>query len=459
MIDKVIITYVDSPRRNTCFLTCAHYTALGLNSKSPNIALTFGSFSIQLKKYCRNKNLDIFHLYLSSDLENRLNIPSNTMLQIKKANTHSLELGPLIGVFISQEKFNQVKNGKSNSIFELFASTCKKLFGICCFFSMENIDWNSMNVKVFFKHDTEWLFSTLPLPKIIYDQNGDINCRTQSIELRKRLDKEYHIINAVPKLGKWETIKALGSNPLLAKIIPKTIRYTSKDDILTYLQTYPSLYLKPDCLSKGRGIYKINKVSNDLFKIEYRTIEQNHIVNLRNLDYLDNLFSQYKEQGGGYLIQQEIEKASYKGNPFDMRLLYQKDYTGTWKSSGIAVRIAAPRSIITSPRSGGIVRDFSTVIKEVFNEDILVKNGLYENILAFGKEVCTAIDKNFGDCVELGLDIAVDINKKIWLIEVNGKPLKVSLKRLKDHKIVSCYTRRPIEYAVLLTGFNSSDTG
>jgi hypothetical protein len=144
--------------------------------------------------------------------------------------------------------------------------------------------------------------------------------------------------------------------------------------------------------------------------------------------------------------------------PFDFRLLYQKDWQGIWQPSGIAVRMGAPGSIITSPRSGGAVIHFSALLKDVFQEEITDKNGLYEQVVTIGREVANTIDIEFGDCVELGLDMTIDINKKVWIIEVNGKPLKVSLKWLNDRALMTrCYSR-PIEYAVFLTGFKSADT-
>jgi hypothetical protein len=51
--------------------------------------------------------------------------------------------------------------------------------------------------------------------------------------------------------------------------------------------------------------------------------------------------------------------------------------------------------------------------------------------------------------------MAIDNNKKLWLIEVNGKPLKVSLKRLGKPEVMAICNRRPIEYAVKLAGFVS----
>lgn len=457
LIKKVRITYLKSGHVNTCYLTNEHLELFGLSKKTDNMLLRFGSASLPLKKVIVNdNNFCSTRLYLSKDIE--IYIPTGMVFQVKKINEQSLELGPLIGVFISQEKFSYISSGKNIAAYVQFATTCKKLFGLCCFFSISSINWTNKLVKGLMRTNSEWIDITLPLPRVIYDQNHHMNCRTESIELRRRLDHEYHVLNSIPRLSKFETINALRKNPSLVNLIPETTLYKSSVDVETALQKYSRIYLKPNSLSKGKGIFRITKISEHQYRIEYRTTEQNHIVNLQTLDVLDNLLNKYSIEGEGYIIQQEIQKASFRGNPFDFRLLYQKDYRGSWKPSGIVGRIASLRSVITSPRSGGMVEEFSIILKEVFNEDLSTSNGLYENIIQLGKEICLSIEHEFGNCAELGLDMALDVKQKIWVIEVNGKPLKVSLKRLNNPGIILLYNRRPIEYSVYLAGLQSADT-
>jgi hypothetical protein len=460
LADRIKITYVDFKNRGACYLTKGQLEKFGISNSSEYINLVFGSSKLSLKKVIvNNSEMSSDRLYLSSDVEKELFIPQGIILQIKPIKDGYLEIGPYIGVFINQEKIELLSTGKGVTAYTQFHQACKSLYGLCCFFSIDNINWERKLVKTLIKKNSTWISKTLPLPKIIYDRNVENNCRIESIELRRRLAKEHIILNTMPKLAKWETIKALRKNSNLVEIIPKTIPYKSVEDIENSLDHYPSIYLKPDALSKGKGIFRISLTSNNAYKVEYRGPEDNHVVTIKDLEDLDSLMEQYTVKGGGYIVQQEIEKAFFEGNAFDFRFLFQKDYRGIWQPSGVAGRIAAPDSIITSPRSGGRVEDFSVVLRKSFNEDISAKDGLYDEIVYYGREICKAIEKEFGTCVELGLDMAIDIYKKIWVIEVNGKPLKVSLKRLNNPDVVARCNRRPIEYAVYLSGFKSADTG
>lgn len=455
VINKIRVTYLSTEDTMTLYLTEEQISYFQLNNIN-SAKIKFASVRLNLKAYkLSHRNGDSNRLYLSQDIKDRLYIPNGTVFQIRKTSKEELELGPLIGVFIDEKSFNSLISTEIPIEYSLFTVTCKKMHGMCCFFSMNSIDFNNYTVKGILKKNSKWMYITLPIPKVIYDQNHKLNSRANSIELRKRLGNEYVIINSMAKLSKWKTLSVLRKNPILIEHLPKTTKYTSSESLKDRLKDGSKLYIKPNSLSKGKGIFCITKKDNENFIVEYRTQERNHIVSLKNLEDLKSLLSKYKEIGQGYIIQEEIKKASFRGNPFDIRLLYQKNYSAAWRPSGMVARIAPNKSIITSPRSGGSVMDLPTVLREVFNEEPSDRNGLYENIINIGKEICISIENTLGDCVELGLDLAIDVNKKIWIIEVNGKPLKVSLKCLNNSNLVFDFCRCPIEYAVYLTGFKS----
>lgn len=459
MADKIKITYMDSEDKQTCYMTTEQCKYFGLNDTMEYINLALGSANVHLKKVTVDSDkMSSNRLYLSKDIKGQLYIEQGTVLQIRKIDDEHLEVGPYIGIFVNQENIKSLINGKSVNEYLQFNAACKSLYGSTCFFSIKNIDWDRKLVQGLVRQNSGWVVQILPLPKIIYDRNSENNSRAESIELRKRLKDICQILNPMPKLAKWETIKAIEKNPKLVSIIPATIRYKDSNDLENSLKVYPFLYLKPDSLSKGKGIFRVSKNQNKKYRVEYRTPEQNHNVSLESLKDLEILMSQYSKKGGGYIIQREIYKAAFRGDSFDIRALFQKDFQGVWQLSGAAGRISGKGSIITSPRSGGAVEDLETILKEVFNESYKTSNGLYQNIVRLGREICLSIDKEFGDCIELGLDMAIDKNRRIWLIEANGKPAKVSLKRLGNPEIMARCSRRPIEYAVKLTGFVSEDT-
>jgi len=456
-MNNIKIEYVESCFTRCCLFTRKQLEYYGLSNNGETLTLTMGSLSTNVKKIITNNNVESNKLYLSKDLKQELYIPEDTIFQIRKTGEEHLEIGPLIGVFVSSKKIKALKKQNRDSVYEKLSAASKRLNGTCCFFSIEDIDFNKDLINALFWNKSEWVSSVMPLPTVIYDRCFGKCSRECSIKLRKMLGANYHVINAVPKLGKWETIEALSKNPRLVNLIPKTIIYNSNEDIENALLKSSRIYLKPNSLYKGKGIFRVSRGLDNDYIVEHRNRNENQAFSLANLDYINELLIKFKKEGEGYLIQEEIKKACFRNQPFDLRLLYQKNWKGIWQLSGIAVRVGAKDSVITSPRSGGSVENISNVLKEVFNEDVRAKDGLYENIITIGREVVMEIDKQFGDCVELGLDMSIDVNGKIWIIEVNGKPLKVSLKWLNNSDIIDRCYNRPIEYAVHLTGFESAD--
>lgn len=461
MFQKVKITYVQGVDTLTCYMTKDQLRSYGIEPDEEYLFISFGSLNLRLRMIVSDNSPEgRSRLQLSSVLQCLIGLPEGITLQIRRLENNKLELGPYIGVFINSMRIADLLHGKDFSEYNEYHATCRRLYGICCFFSTECIDWNSRTLKGLYRKGSSWLWVALPLPRVIYNRNIHYNCLQESLSLINELGEGFELLNKAPKLPKWETLAALSKNPELASLVPETTPYTDCSDVEKILDKYTCAYLKPNLLSKGRGIYRVCKLPDGGYRVEYRTYEVNHVVNLKELDNIDILLSNYSEVGGGYIVQQALEKACFKeeGPSFDLRVLFQKDYRGEWGISGIAGRIAAPGSIITSPRSGGEVEDLSRILEEVCLGDKSAMEKLRSDILTLGRKICLTIEKQFGNCVELGLDLVIDNNLKLWIIEANGKPLRVSLKRLKNTEIILRCNRRPIEYIASLEGFESWDT-
>ncbi|ODA40006.1 YheC/YheD family protein [Desulfosporosinus sp. BG] len=57
------------------------------------------------------------------------------------------------------------------------------------------------------------------------------------------------------------------------------------------------------------------------------------------------------------------------------------------------------------------------------------------SLLDLALKITQMIEEQFGLFAELGFDLCVDLNGNISLLEVNGKPLKVSIEKLRDKTI------------------------
>lgn len=149
-----------------------------------------------------------------------------------------------------------------------------------------------------------------------------------------------------------------------------------------------------------------------------------------------------------YVLQEGLGLALYYGNPYDFRALVQKGASGRWQVAGLVARIAPEGGVITSPRSGGLVASPDRVLAHSFGPP----GG--RKVLGDLAETCIRIAQRledvYGRCVELGLDMGVTRDGRVKLIEANGRPLKVSLSRLRDAGVDAAIFRYPVHYAAAL---------
>lgn len=210
---------------------------------------------------------------------------------------------------------------------------------------------------------------------------------------------------------KWLKHESLWSDPLLREYLPDTMLFTPKN-FLEMIDKYDVLFLKPDLGMKGRGVMKVSHEEEDYI---IRTASYTH-------KYPDKeLAAQKLKQLIGdkrYIVQQGIDLIRIGGNPIDFRALLHLKPEGDWRFFGVMGKVAAPNRFVTNHSSGGKpIRLYNAlgVTKEDGQE-------WYKRIKEMSLKIATAMKEHFPKIDELGLDIAIDTDRKIWLVEANTKP-------------------------------------
>jgi len=105
--------------------------------------------------------------------------------------------------------------------------------------------------------------------------------------------------------------------------------------------------------------------------------------------------------------------------PFDLRVLLQKDGNGQWQESGRGLRIGKSGSLISNLHNGGKSVPFSTWFKNYPPDK---REKLLSEINQMTRKLPFALEDKFGRLFEIGLDIGVDNDGNCWLLETNAKP-------------------------------------
>lgn len=231
--------------------------------------------------------------------------------QVKVLNSNHLAIGPLVGILVSEKKLRNLISGKIDPTYRAYARVLSQNEGQAVFFSPKRIQWERSEVLGVIRTRTnqgeKWIEETLPLPTVIYDRCFGGNNRYQSIIIRKKCATHVptvKIINALSKLGKREVYTLCSQIPQLKEHLPKWDILRS-DNIETLLEQFPIAYIKPDRLSKGKGVTKVTKTPSGYLLEQRRDPHNYQHLCKSHKEVLEDL-EPYISNQGFMLIQEAI---------------------------------------------------------------------------------------------------------------------------------------------------------
>lgn len=363
-------------------------------------------------------------------------------------------LGPYVGVFTSENQLKMLLSQECISVYDSYSEVLERNQGLVVFFSLERILWDKGVVHGVIRDSSKsvkvWKEQVLPIPKVIYDRSYGPESRIEAITLRSKCAsyvQTINVLNALPRLEKMEIYQLCSRDETLRPHLPQwdIFRPETAESLLT---KFPVAYIKPNGLPKGMGVTKITHTSNG-FLVEQRRGTDNYKHQCVSVNEVLGILSDYLE--APIVIQEAIPLREYKGSPFDFRLLLQKNNAGRWQQTGVVARIFGENNVISSPSSCRKVTTYDEAMQDLPQVE---RETIASSLLNLALKIGQMIEEQFGLYAELGFDLGVDVSGNVWLIEVNGKPLKVSIERLNNETITTAAYEYPLEYAIYLAGFD-----
>jgi len=152
-----------------------------------------------------------------------------------------------------------------------------------------------------------------------------------------------------------------------------------------------------------------------------------------------------------YIVQARLWLMRWRGRIFDIRVLVQKDGTGTWRVTGMGLRVGPRGSIVSNLYGGGRAAPLEPVLQE------LLRQRSPEDVRAEGQQlalrIAELIDGASVRVAELGIDLALDTSERLWFLEANSATGRTVFRRLGPPEVARAADVRPLEYAAGLAGF------
>ncbi len=388
-----------------------------------------------------------------------------------------IQLGPVIGLLLGNEnyRYNTAYMRRHSDILGIY----HQVGGLICAFSPETIDWEKKSAYGLYHNyfNQGWEYGELPLPEVVYRRNS--HTKPQPLHRLKQVTGG-KVFNS-ERLGKWDIYEIIKDCEPIKPFIPETQMIKNFSEVDEFLNKYEKVILKPTYLSRGRGICVIERVKDDGKKLSINHYYSNanykmftmvgdygKHFRIHDYRYFDEgeifTFSSWALQTflekedffvTPYLIQPLLPLAKINGSPFDVRIVMQKNESGEWIHSGTECRIANHGNFLTNISRGGYALFLKETLQQAFgyhmNTELIEKE-----MLQLCYQFCQAMDQTGEHYAEFGIDVAIDIEGKLWFIEANVFPSFKGFKHMNYDNYLSI-RYQPLLYAAQLDGFASQE--
>ncbi|KAB2330984.1 YheC/YheD family protein [Bacillus mesophilum] len=380
--------------------------------------------STVLPVHVRIEAIETNHIHFSSHILQEWKMDSAPFQLLARflRNQNTLVLGPVIGILTDYKE----KNGEAN--FRSIHSFCLELHqaaadigGILYVFKLQ--DFVNGEVSGYIFKDDQWIKTSLPLPGVIYNR-----LHSRKLEGSHHFQTFRETINElnIPLfndrfLAKDDVHELLYPEEHMQAYIPESA-VADKQTIKHFLDLYTCIYLKPVTGSQGRSILRVHYSDGVIYSEASTAGKRGTVRAFKDYEHFSRFFSHYLTKQS-YLVQRALSLKTFENRQLDFRILCHKNYQNIWKATSAVARISAEDQFVSNlARGGEMVKPLKILSIFTEHKQAVQQLSLMKELAV---EVSSIIDqKSEGLFAELGIDIGLDEEGKLWIIEANVKPSK-----------------------------------
>ncbi|TCP61493.1 YheC/YheD family protein [Baia soyae] len=343
-----------------------------------------------------------------------------------------------IGILISQRIFADCLRQRSPyESFVMYHRFAKREGLTPIFFTIHHVHFKNRTVTGFQYREEQNTFKeiTIPIPAIIHN-------RVKPVSTKKQVEKLVQttgvtVFNQDNRLNKWKVYQDLSQFPEIDPYLPKT-QLLSINNWRTFQEQYEVVYVKPLEKSLGIDICRIDQQEN-----KWRMIHSTGVMEIYPNPELE-IQLERKAEKDEFLIQQAIAVQTINDQAVDFRIAVQKGTDGQWSVSGMVARLGVKHGIATNLAVGGKSKKIDEVLCDLNIKDAQEMKEKIQELVILAAQKLETTNPGLAD---LGFDIAIDVDEKIWIIEVNGRDLRITFHQAQDFDAWHKTIQKPMEYA------------
>lgn len=416
----IVPTKTFQDNTNTIYLSNSLLNYWGLNPFD-DLKLCIGSKLLYVQVEARALEKDF--LMVSEEFMSALPLPIKQIRFMSQYNKsqNTLYLGPVFALV------TEIQEQESGPNFRSIHSFCEELhftsnIGGGFFYVFHIKNFSSEEIEGYYYDNETWKKGTFLPPSLIYNR-----IHSRNIEASSFFKKKVHEIalQQIPLfnerfLSKWEVHQLLFAEEHLHPFLPDT-RLFSFEALHNFLEKYDSVFIKPINGSQGRNIFRVTKEGNDIIVQSSSASEQDKRKTFVDVEAFLTWFEKRKQTI--FIIQRAIPLATFEGRQLDFRVLCHKNYQDSWKVTSIVARVSSKSQFVSNLAQGGEMMRPVLPLTALFDYKTARSHVTFMKELSL--EVANVISQAADGMVgELGIDIGVDVNGRLFIIEVNSKPSK-----------------------------------
>ncbi|WP_058303352.1 YheC/YheD family endospore coat-associated protein [Gorillibacterium timonense] len=305
-----------------------------------------------------------------------------------------------------------------------------------------------------------WESRLIPYPDVVLERAfySDLDESQRVRSARACLEQNGVLLLAGKLGGKLAVSRILSEHEQVRSLLPAT-ELIGLPALFHRLEEHGTAFLKLDLGSKGLGCVRLVRentsqpgslvdLSAQPFLAEGRDFENRpfrlRFASRKELACWVNRFT----AGRRYLVQDYLRLMDDEDRPYDLRSLVQKEASGAWAITGIAVRQGARDGMTANLHGGGKALSSSVRLKEIVGPHRAAE--LLQEIEELSLIIAGLLEERFGRFVELGLDFGVEPHGRLWFLEANSRPGRSAFRECGDQAAAELSVSRPVAYAVRL---------
>lgn len=399
------------------------------------------------------------HLYLASGIRKGIKIPKSGGIYLRSLQEGEVQIGPLIGV-LSDGPSSSLSNpfgSRTGFIKQLLRYGSKQSYIFA--FTPRDIQWENETINGYFLNESgAFTRKKVPLPDVIYNRLPSRRAETTSSinQLREKFIRRKIPFFNWSFFNKSDIYRLLERDPLVNRFVPESIMSPSPEQIKELLERHNLIYYKPNGGSLGNGIYRLSYVAKSGYYARYRKSGRNALLRFGSFGSLmRTLQARHGKSLRGYVAQQGIRLIEIDGCPIDFRFHMHKNGRNQWVVVGIGAKKAGKGSVTTHLKNGGSLLTPQQALSRAFGAR---SDEVLKNAKAVAITLAEAIEMNQQHLIgEIGFDIGIDKDEKIWMFEANAKPGRSIFKHPSLRAEGKASVEHILEHCLYLSKFRRRD--